>query len=130
MTKDGVKPHVESLYAVTRMMYARKHFSPGHRALYGGAVLLRHLLRVGYAGTGELGRQKRAASRAVVATMLGRRPVPFAADHEPGLSEHRRLGAAFRVAGSALRGRRRHRALTALRYARLGGASAAHIADA
>ena len=75
---DGVKPHIESLYAATRMMYARKHFSPGHRALYRGAVLLRHLLRLGYAGTGELGCQKRAASRAVVATLLGRRPVPFA----------------------------------------------------
>ena len=75
---DGVKPHIESLYAVTRIMYARKHFSPGHRALYRGAVLLRHLLRLGYAGTGELGDQKRAASRAVVATLLGRRPVPFA----------------------------------------------------
>ena len=79
VTKDGVKPHVESLYAVTRMMYARKHFSPGHRALYGGAVMLRHLLRVGYAGSGELGAEKRAASRAVVETLLGRRPVPYAA---------------------------------------------------
>jgi N-acetylglucosaminyl-diphospho-decaprenol L-rhamnosyltransferase len=78
VTKDGVKPHVESLYAVTRMIYARKHFSPGHRALYGGAVMLRHLLRAAYAGTGEIGEQKRAASRAVVATVLVRRPVPFA----------------------------------------------------
>jgi N-acetylglucosaminyl-diphospho-decaprenol L-rhamnosyltransferase len=83
VTKDGVKPHVESLYAVTRMMYARKHFSPGHRALYRGTVLLRHLLRVGYAGNGELACQKRVASRAVVATMLGRRPVPFAAITSP-----------------------------------------------
>ena len=83
VTKDGVKPNVESLIAVTRMLYARKHFSPGHRALYGGAVLLRHLLRVGYAGSGELGSQKRAANRAVVETLLGRRPVPYAAITSP-----------------------------------------------
>jgi N-acetylglucosaminyl-diphospho-decaprenol L-rhamnosyltransferase len=76
--KAGVKPHIESLGAVTRMMYARKYFSPGHRPLYAGAVLLRHLLRMVYAGSGDLGSQKRAASREVVATMLGRRPVPFA----------------------------------------------------
>jgi GT2 family glycosyltransferase len=79
VTKDGIKPHIESLYAATRMMYARKHFSPGHRSLYRVAVLLRHLLRAAYAGPGELGSQKRAANRAVIATLLGRRPVPFAA---------------------------------------------------
>lgn len=76
--KAGVKPHIESLGAVTRVMYARKHFSSGHRAVYAGAVLLRHALRLAYAGSGDIGRQKRAASREVVATMLGRRPVPFA----------------------------------------------------
>ena len=82
-TNDDVRPDVQSLYAVTRMMYARKHFSPGHRALYAGALLLRHLLRVGYSSSDELSRQKRAANRAVIATMLGRRPVPFAAITSP-----------------------------------------------
>src|SRR5581483_12152965 len=67
VTKDGVKPHVESLSAVTRMIYARKHFSPGHRVLYDGAVLLRHLLRAAYSGSGEIGAQKREASRATIA---------------------------------------------------------------
>ena len=81
--KAGVKPHIESLYAATRMMYARKHFSPGHRALYTAAVLLRHLLRLVYSGTGELADQKRAANRAVIATLFGRRPVPFAAITSP-----------------------------------------------
>ena len=81
--KAGVKPHIESLGAVTRMMYARKYFSPPHRALYAGAVMLRHLLRMAYAGTGDVGRQKRHASREVVATMLGRRPVPFAERTSP-----------------------------------------------
>jgi GT2 family glycosyltransferase len=81
--KAGVKPHIESLGAVTRVMYARKHLSPAHRGLYAGAVMLRHVLRAVHAGSGELGRQKRAASRAALATMLGRRPVPFASIASP-----------------------------------------------
>jgi GT2 family glycosyltransferase len=77
--KAGVKPHIESLGAITRMMYARKYFSPVHQVLYAGAVMLRHLLRtVCCAGSRGIRRQKRAASREVVATMLSRRPVPFA----------------------------------------------------
>jgi len=74
--KAGVSAKVESLTAYTRVMYARKHLSPAHRALYTGAVLLRHSLRSGYAGRGELGRRRRAANRAVVRTLLGRAPVP------------------------------------------------------
>ena len=76
--KGGVSPKVESLVAATRMMYARKHFSGGHRVVYGGALMLRHLLRCVYSGSGETGLQKRAAARQVVATMLGQRPVPYA----------------------------------------------------
>jgi hypothetical protein len=76
--KGGVSPKVESLVAVTRMMYARKHFSAGHRAVYGSAVMLRHVLRCVYSGSDDAARDKRAAARQVVATMLGRRPVPYA----------------------------------------------------
>ena len=76
--KAGIKPHIEILGAVTRMMYARKYFSPVHRVLYRGAVTLRHVLRAIYAGSGDIGRQRRAANREVVATLFGRRPVPFA----------------------------------------------------
>jgi N-acetylglucosaminyl-diphospho-decaprenol L-rhamnosyltransferase len=76
--KVGVKPHIESLTAVTRIMYARRHFSPAHRWLYTGAVALRHLLRAGYAGSGETGQLRRAANRHVLATLLGREPIPFA----------------------------------------------------
>jgi len=106
VTPTAITPRVGSLYAVTRMMYARKHFSPGHRALFRGTVLLRYLLRAGYAGSGELGCQRREVSRAVVATMLGRRPVPFAAITSPvsvttGDSELRAA-----VGGSAGSGRR------------------------
>jgi N-acetylglucosaminyl-diphospho-decaprenol L-rhamnosyltransferase len=81
--KAGVKPHIEMLGAVTRMMYARKYFSPAHRAVYAGAVMIRHALRVAYSGSGDIARQKRAASREVVAIMLGRRPVPFADKTSP-----------------------------------------------
>lgn len=77
-TKDGVNPRVDCLTAVTRMLYARKHFSPLHRVFYTGAVVLGHLRRLVYAGSGDLGRQKRGASRQALETILGRRPVPFA----------------------------------------------------
>jgi GT2 family glycosyltransferase len=77
-TKDGINPRVESLSAVTRTMYARKHFSPIHRMAYMAAVVLGQLRRAVYAGSGDLGQQKRAASREVLATMMGRRPVPYA----------------------------------------------------
>jgi N-acetylglucosaminyl-diphospho-decaprenol L-rhamnosyltransferase len=77
-TKDGVKPHIESLIVVTRMMYARKHFSPLHRPLYYASMMLGHFLRLIHAGAGERGRLKRAASRQVIETVFGRRDVPFA----------------------------------------------------
>lgn len=79
VTKDGISPRVECLDVVTRVMYGRKHFSPVHRVFYGGAVMLRHLRRMIFAGRGDLARDKRLSSRIVVSTMLGRRPVPFAA---------------------------------------------------
>jgi N-acetylglucosaminyl-diphospho-decaprenol L-rhamnosyltransferase len=75
--KAGVKPNIESLNAYNRIVYARKHFSPAHRGAYRCAVLLRHALRAVWAGSGELGAQRRAANRQVVATLLGRAEVPF-----------------------------------------------------
>lgn len=75
--KAGIKPHIESLNAYTRILYARKYFSPAHRAAYAGAVLLRHALRSVYAGSRDDGRLRRQASRQVIATLLGRAPVPF-----------------------------------------------------
>jgi len=74
----GTDPRIESLGAATRVMYARKHLSPAHRAAYSGAVALRHGVRAVYAGSGELGARKRAASRRALATLLGREPIPFA----------------------------------------------------
>jgi N-acetylglucosaminyl-diphospho-decaprenol L-rhamnosyltransferase len=75
--KAGIKPRIESLGASSRMLYARKHFSPVHRLLYFGAVLLGASLRSVYGGSGERGRQVKAANRRKVATLLGRVPAPF-----------------------------------------------------
>jgi GT2 family glycosyltransferase len=74
--KAGVDPAIESLNAYTRLMYARKHFSPVHRGAYASALLLRHALRSAWAGSGEHGAAKRDAERRVVRTLVGRAPVP------------------------------------------------------
>ena len=71
--KAGVKPSIESLNAYSRIAYARKHFSPPHRAVYWAAVMLRHSLRSVYAGSGELGRLRTQANRRVVATLSAAR---------------------------------------------------------
>ena len=71
-----VAPGIESLSAYNRIVYARKHFSWAHRALYFAAVLLRNGIRSVYAGRGEEGRLRREANRAAVSTLLGRSPVP------------------------------------------------------
>ena len=81
--KDGVKPSVDALSAHSRAKYARKHFSPVHRLAFGAAVMLRHLLRSVYAGPGETGSVKRDANRRVIATLLGRAPVPHADKTSP-----------------------------------------------
>ena len=75
--KAGVKPSIESLGAWNRVAYARKHFSPVHRAAYSGAVMLGYGLRSVFAGWGEQARLRRRASRRAVATLVGRAPVPF-----------------------------------------------------
>jgi GT2 family glycosyltransferase len=72
----GVDPRIESLSAYSRVAYARKHFSPVHRAVYRGTLLLRHGLRALVAGRGELGRRRRTAHWAALNTLLGRSPVP------------------------------------------------------
>jgi GT2 family glycosyltransferase len=76
--RAGIRPDIESLSAHTRLMYARKYLSPGHRLLYAGAVVLRHGLRALYAGSGESGVLRRRANRRAIATLLGRAPVPHA----------------------------------------------------
>ena len=77
--KAGIKPSIECLGANSRKLYARKFFSPAHRAAYFGAVMLKLLLRSVHPGRGETGRLKRVANRAALLTLIGRAPVPYAA---------------------------------------------------
>jgi GT2 family glycosyltransferase len=103
--KAGIKPHIESLNAYTRTMYARKYFSPLHRYAYTGAILLRHGLRSVVAGRGELGQLKRTANRQVVKTLLGQAPIPFGPPSRvsvrPGPPELRAINRAQPAASSA-----------------------------
>jgi N-acetylglucosaminyl-diphospho-decaprenol L-rhamnosyltransferase len=74
--KVGLDPRIESLSAHSRMLYARKHFSPPHRALYFLTIVMRHALRLACAGRGERGRCRRAAHWAALKTLLGLSPPP------------------------------------------------------
>jgi N-acetylglucosaminyl-diphospho-decaprenol L-rhamnosyltransferase len=77
--KAGIKPSIESLGVNSRKLYARRFFSPPHRAAYLSALMVKALLRSVYAGRGETGRLKRVANRAAMLTLIGRAPVPYAA---------------------------------------------------
>ena len=92
--KAGIKPSIESLGANSRKLYARKFFSPAHRAAYFGAVMLKLLLRSVYAGRGETGRLKRVANRARDAHADRARARAVRRDHVQGVGPDRRPGAA------------------------------------
>jgi GT2 family glycosyltransferase len=72
--KAGDNPRIESVSAHSRVLYARKHFTRGHRWLYLTAVALRHALRYCFAPAGELGRPRREAQGAALRTLLRRSP--------------------------------------------------------
>jgi GT2 family glycosyltransferase len=74
--KVGVDPRIESLSAHSRMLYARKHFSQPHRALYFATIVMRHALRFACAGGGERGKCRRMAHLAALRTVLGLSPPP------------------------------------------------------
>jgi len=74
--KVRTEPGIESLIAHSRTVYAHKHFSATHRALYLDALLLKHLVRYVCAGRGELGARRRAAHRAAFRTLLKLTPPP------------------------------------------------------
>lgn len=73
--KAGVQPRLECLSAASRMIYARKFFSPAHQGLYRCALMLRHGVRAAYPGGAQDAR--REASRQVLRTLAGRGRVPF-----------------------------------------------------
>jgi GT2 family glycosyltransferase len=74
--KARVAPSIESLAAHSRVVYARKHFSRVHRALFFATVLLQHALRCVSASGGEFGRRRREAHRAALKTVLRLSPPP------------------------------------------------------
>jgi hypothetical protein len=75
--KAGIRPKLVAQDALTRRIYADKHFSSPHRELYLGAVVARHALRA--VVPGESRSARREASRAAIGTLLGRRRPPYGA---------------------------------------------------
>jgi GT2 family glycosyltransferase len=75
--KAGIKPRLVAQDALTRRIYADKHFAFPHREVYLGAVVARHAIRT--VVPGEHRADRRAASRAAIATLVGRRRPPYGA---------------------------------------------------
>jgi GT2 family glycosyltransferase len=75
--KAGIKPRLVAQDALTRRIYAQKHFASPHRELYLGAVMTRHLIRAALPGPERAA--QRAASRAAVGTLVGRTRPPYGA---------------------------------------------------
>ena len=76
--KAGIDPRFEAQQAYSRRLYATKHFGPGRRAAFLGAVVLRHALRGALAPLDpDNARAWRVSSRRAVRTLLGREQPPF-----------------------------------------------------
>lgn len=74
--KGGVRPRMVAQDAFARRQYARKHFPAPYRALYMGAFAGGHLLRAVAPGR-DPERDRRAASRLALRTLVGAAPPPF-----------------------------------------------------
>jgi N-acetylglucosaminyl-diphospho-decaprenol L-rhamnosyltransferase len=76
--KAGVSERMAAQEAYARVQYARKHFSPVHRAVYGAALMLGYGLRAGVPGRGTSAADlRRTASLAALRVLLGRSDPPF-----------------------------------------------------
>jgi GT2 family glycosyltransferase len=76
--KAGINPRMEAQLAYAARQYARKHFSPVHRAGYFALLISRYLLRSVTGGRDRAhAREKRAASRRALMTLVGLAPPPF-----------------------------------------------------
>jgi N-acetylglucosaminyl-diphospho-decaprenol L-rhamnosyltransferase len=75
--KVGISERMLAQEAFARMQYARKHFSPPHRAVYASALALRYALRVLAPAPDDPRRRRRAANRRALRTLLGREEPPF-----------------------------------------------------
>jgi GT2 family glycosyltransferase len=76
--KAGVNPKMEAQATFARKQFARKHFSPAHRAAYLGALSLRHALRfIVFCRPGEIARQRREAAMGALRVLAGIEQSPF-----------------------------------------------------
>jgi N-acetylglucosaminyl-diphospho-decaprenol L-rhamnosyltransferase len=77
--KSGLDPRMEAQYVWARKQYSHKHFSGPHRTAFLAALLARHALRaiVQYGVDADVARQRRAAARRCLRTLVGRDPPPF-----------------------------------------------------
>jgi GT2 family glycosyltransferase len=77
-SKAGANAKLASQDAFARKLYGRKHFSPLHRISYLGALGLGYALRAVAPGRDRAwARARRSASRAALATLIGRAGSPF-----------------------------------------------------
>jgi GT2 family glycosyltransferase len=76
--KAGVNVPMEAQNALTRLHYARKHFSAPHRAVHFGALVTKHALRALVVSPDrQLARERRRAARHTVRVLIGAAPPPF-----------------------------------------------------
>jgi hypothetical protein len=71
----ATSPTLAAQDAFSRIQFARKHFSPGHRAAYAGALGLGYAVRSVTPGRDRAAR--RVAARAALRTLVGFDPPPF-----------------------------------------------------
>jgi GT2 family glycosyltransferase len=78
--KAGIKPRLEAQGAYARRQFARKHFAPPHRAAFLAGVAARHAIRAAVRRPGnEIDRERSAAARLALRTLLGHASPPFGA---------------------------------------------------
>ncbi len=73
--KAGINPKMEAQAAFGKLQYARKNFSPAHRAAYVGAMWTQYLVRAAAPGPAD----RRAASRRALRVLAGKEGSPFGA---------------------------------------------------
>jgi N-acetylglucosaminyl-diphospho-decaprenol L-rhamnosyltransferase len=84
--KAGISDRMLAQDAYARFQYARKHFALPHRALYGGALFLRYVLRTVVSPSGSVSHERRAANQRALRTLLGREQPPFGAPPSQALA--------------------------------------------
>jgi N-acetylglucosaminyl-diphospho-decaprenol L-rhamnosyltransferase len=75
--KDGHNARTAAQEALSRKLYARKHFSPAHRTLFVAVLALRYLLRLAPAGRDR--RDRAVACRRALRVLAGREAPPYGA---------------------------------------------------